>query len=101
MSKVGLTAIRYLMRPINNTIIKKFKTVDKVTYGYRFFTEFGQLSNKFEIKLNHALLGVKGLGKINRLSDDVAFNKGVEWFTEVFVFYGMLIGIAGYELSKS
>jgi len=27
LSKVGLTVVRYLMRPINNTIIKKFKNV--------------------------------------------------------------------------
>ena len=31
----------------------------------------------------------------------MAFHKGVEWFTEVFVFYGILFLIAGYELNKA
>jgi len=51
--------------------------------------------------MNRALLGTKGLGTIKELSSDIAFNKGVEWFTEVFIFYGILISIAGYELSKA
>ena len=39
--KVGITAIRYLMRPINNQIIKKFKNVSKDSRGYLFFVNFG------------------------------------------------------------
>ena len=99
--KVALTTVRYLMRPINNTINRKFKTLDKDRFGYRFFMEFGQYANVFEIKLNRAMIGAKGLSTIQRLDDDIAFNKGVEWFTEVFIFYGILIAIAGYEINKS
>ncbi len=99
--KVALTTVRYLMRPINNTINRKFKTLDKDRFGYRFFKEFGQYANVFEIKLNRAMIGAKGLSTIQRLDDDIAFNKGVEWFTEVFIFYGILIAIAGYEINKS
>ena len=55
----------------------------------------------FEIKMNRALIGNKGLGKIQPLSDDIAFNTGVEWFTEVFVFYGILFTIAFYELYRA
>lgn len=47
------------------------------------------------------LLGTKGLGEIKDLHIDLAFNKGVEWFTEVFIFYGILFMIAGYELNKA
>lgn len=36
-----LTATRYLMRPINNTINKALKTKDKDTIGYLFFERFG------------------------------------------------------------
>jgi hypothetical protein len=101
ISKVGLTAIRYLMRPINNMFVRKFKTVNHDTYGFKFFCAFGQGANAFEVKMNRALLGTKGLGTIKPLNDDVAFTKGIEWFTEVFIFYGILIGIAGYELNKA
>ena len=51
--------------------------------------------------MNRALIGNKGLGKIQPLSDDIAFNTGVEWFTEVFVFYGILFTIAFYELYRA
>lgn len=51
--------------------------------------------------MNRALLGTKGLGSIPDLHADMAFCKGVDWFTEVFIFYGILFMIAGYELSKA
>jgi hypothetical protein len=47
------------------------------------------------------MIGSKGLGEIKPLSDDIAFNTGVEWFTEVFIFYGILFTIAFYELHKA
>lgn len=62
---------------------------------------FGQHTHVFEVKMNRALIGSKGLGEIKPLSDDIAFNTGVEWFTEVFVFYGLLFTIAFYELYKA
>jgi hypothetical protein len=101
LKKVLLTSVRYLMRPINNQIIKRCKTASKETYQYKFFAGFGQYANVFEVKMNRALVGSKGLGTIKPLSDDIAFNTGVEWFTEVFVFYGILFSIAFYELYKA
>ncbi len=29
-----------------------------------------------------------------------AFNKGVEYFVEIFIFYGLLGGLAIYEMKK-
>ena len=43
----------------------------------------------------------KGLGLVPKLNDNVAFEKGVEWFTEVFCFYGVLAALAYYEMSKN
>ena len=37
---------------------------------------------------------------IKPLSEEAAFNKGVEYFTEFVFFYGVLISIAVYEVSK-
>jgi len=31
----------------------------------------------------------------------MAFNKGVEWFAEIFFFYGVLFSIVGYEMVKA
>lgn len=101
LKKVLLTTVRYLMRPINNTITRRCKTLDHDDFRYRFFMNFGQHTHVFEVKMNRALIGSKGLGEIKPLSDDIAFNTGVEWFTEVFVFYGLLFTIAFYELYKA
>ena len=51
--------------------------------------------------MNRALIRSKGLGTIKPLQQDIAFNKGVEWFTEVFIFYGILISIAAFEIRKA
>jgi len=48
--------------------------------------------------MNRALLGTKGLGVLPEILPDMAFTKGVDWFTEVFIFYGILFMIAGYEI---
>ena len=37
---------------------------------------------------------------IKPLSDDGAFNKGVEYFSEIFFFYGILMALAIYEIRK-
>lgn len=50
--------------------------------------------------MNRILVGGKGLSKIPDLSEAVAFNKGIEWFTEVFFFYGTLTVFAIYEIDK-
>ena len=101
IQKVLLTATRFLMRPINNTITKTLKTKEKDTIGYIFFERFGQKVNIFEVKMNRTLLRSKGLGEIKELSKDVSFNKGIEWFTEVFIFYGILLLIAAFEIRKA
>jgi len=38
---------------------------------------------------------------IKPLSDEAAFNKGVEYFVEMVFFYGVLISIAIWEVKKS
>lgn len=38
---------------------------------------------------------------VKPLSDEAAFNKGVEYFVEVVFFYGVLIGIALFEVNRS
>ncbi len=55
----------------------------------------------FEIKLNRVLLGTKGLSEIKPIHESVAFSKGVEWFTELVFFYGVLFIITWYELKKA
>ena len=51
--------------------------------------------------MNRWMIGSKGLGEIPDLHTDMAFNKGVEWFAEIFCFYGVLFSIVGYEMWKA
>ncbi len=62
---------------------------------------FGQKCNKFEVTMNRRLAGKKGLSSLPALSECVAFNKGVEWFVELAFFYGVLFGLAFYEINKA
>ena len=36
-----------------------------------------------------------------KLNPNAAFNKGVEYMVEIFLFYGVLLGIAYYEIHKN
>ena len=63
---------------------------------YRSFVGFGQLTNKFEIAMNRHIINQKGLGGVRILPHEQAFNKGVDWFTELFLFYGFIFGLTFY-----
>lgn len=39
--KVLITGSRLVLRPINNLLIKKFKTIGKDHKGHQFFVNFG------------------------------------------------------------
>lgn len=62
--KAGLTALRFGLRPINNQLMRTLKSKDKDSRSYHFFSEFGQMTNRFEVKMNRVILGTKGLGEI-------------------------------------
>ncbi len=51
--------------------------------------------------MNRIIIGSKGLGEIKEIHESIAFAKGVEWFTEIFFFYGVLFLITWYELRKA
>jgi hypothetical protein len=100
--KVVLTALRLTLRPINNVITRKFKNgTSRDSHGFRFFVWSGNRANVYEVKMNRLMIGSKGLGDIPDLHTDMAFNKGVEWFAEIFFFYGVLFSIVGYEMWKA
>ncbi|CDW86939.1 UNKNOWN [Stylonychia lemnae] len=63
----------------------------------------GQKAHIFEIKLNRFIVpNTSNLPLfIKPLSQEAAFNKGVEYFVELVFFYGILITIAMYEIKSS
>jgi hypothetical protein len=71
---------------------------------HRFITICGQQAHKFEIYLNRKVVNNSNQKLdfyIKPLSDEAAFNKGVEYFVEVVFFYGILISIAVFEINRS
>ena len=46
------------------------------------------------------LIGKKGLGEVREIQPELAFNKGVDYFTEIVFFYMLMFGIAFYEMDK-
>jgi hypothetical protein len=54
------------------------------------------MTNKFEIEMNRHIINQKGLGGVRTLPHEQAFNKGVDWFTELFLFYGFIFGLTFY-----
>ena len=46
------------------------------------------------------MVKAKGLGVVPELHEVIAFEKGVEWFVEIFFFYGFLTFFAIVELNR-
>ncbi len=60
--------------------------------------------NWFEIFLNSKIVAKNTQTidpKINVLQDEVAFNKGVEYFVEIVFLYGFLTVLAVWEIKKA
>ena len=99
--KVALVGFKIISRPLNNILKRVF--THRFQFMHRFITIFGQQAHRFEISLNRKVVNnsQKLDFYIKPLSDEAAFNKGVEYFVEFFFFYGILIAIAIYEVDKS
>ena len=100
-----LTLIRYGLRPLNNSIIRHLNksgiSRNEESIPFWFFASFGQFTNRLEIKLNRIIVGMKGLEEIHALPPQAAFRKGVEWFNEIFFFYGLCFSIVFYQMAAS
>ena len=72
---------------------------------------FGQLMHRFEWRLNRTIVQSDSPSKLLKkdksdevckpLKTDAAFNKGAEYFSELFFFYGILLSLAIYEMNKA
>ena len=103
--KFLLVGFKMLSRPLNNLLKRVF--THRFAVMHRFIGRCGQVAHKFEIYLNRKIVnssGGPGSQKldfyIKPLSDDAAFNKGIDYFVEVVFFYGVLISLAIFELKR-
>ena len=99
--KAVITIARLALRPVNGMFIKKLKTLPKDHKARLLFIQFGHTCSRFEVRLNRLLIASSGLGMIPKISNVMAFEKGIEWFTEIFFFYGFLALLAAYEINKN
>ena len=53
----------------------------------------GNTFHKGEVLMNRWTLNKKGLGEIKPINHMKAFNKGIDYFTEIIFFYGIMFGI--------
>ena len=99
--KIFLTTLRLTLRPINNRLIQLIRSTKENSRSELLFIRFGNLANAYEVKLNRMMIGSKGLGTIENLHDTLAFNKCIDWFTEIFFYYGVMCSIVFWEIWKS
>ena len=59
------------------------------------------MCNRFEVALNRIIIQQKGLGEVRAIPADLAFSKGVDYFTEIVFFYFAMFAIAIYEMDKA
>lgn len=99
--KLALVGFKIMSRPLNN-ILKRVFTY-RFQFMHRFITICGQKAHQFEIYINRKVVNNNSKLDfyIKPLSDEAAFNKGVEYFVEIVFFYGVLIAIAVYEVQRS
>jgi hypothetical protein len=106
--KLLLVGFKIMSRPLNNLLKRIF--MHRFAFMHRFIGRCGQAAHRFEIYLNRRVVNnPSGSGSaaekldfyIKPLSDEAAFNKGVDYFVEVIFFYGVLITLAIWEVKKS
>lgn len=99
--KVLLVGFKIMSRPMNNVLKRVF--IHRFHFMHKFMGSCGQYAHKFEVYLNRKIMveNQKLDFYIKPLSEEAAFNKGVEYFTELVFFYGILIAIALYEVKQS
>jgi hypothetical protein len=109
--KLAFVTFKYISRPLNNLIIRILKARganNSLLRSRKLFERCGQFAHTWEIKLNRMIVQEQITKDeqelklyIKPLSSDAAFNKGVEYFSELVFFYGVLLALAIYEIRKS
>lgn len=100
--KLLLVGFKLVSRPLNNVLKRIF--LHRFMFMHRFISKCGQGAHRFEIYLNRRVVASetnKVDFYIKPLSDEAAFNKGVDYFVEVVFFYGVLISLAIWEILKA
>ena len=111
-----MAAFKTFSRPLTNMMVKTLKRKGKESKLKQFFVIFGQQAHRFEVRMNRFITAEQPTHQttaqisvddhdvrfyIKPLSEDAAFNKGVEWSSDIFFFYTMLLAFGLYEIHKA
>ena len=103
---VAMVVLRQCMNPFNRALTNKFFNgggeLAQKTLGFKFFKNFGQFCYLGEMHMDRI---AKGETPSEQAREDgqnphICFHKGIEWFSEIFFFYGILLTIAWWEIKK-
>ena len=101
---VMVVVLRNSLAPINRVITnccRRGPNHELNNYGFLFFRGFGNLCYKGEGAMNAFI--ESGQASVSHLPDKTRkelFQIGVEWWSEIFIFYGLLSAIACWEIGK-
>ena len=100
--KLLFVGFKYASRPLNQIIRRMISARGQTSIFRTFLVNCGQYAHIYEVKLNRYIQKEDTNDKeenplepeikfyIKPLNEDAAFNKGVEYFSELFFFYGLL-----------
>ena len=109
----GVIIVRASLRPINNLIMGHFKNAKNHPIGFQFFSQLGYGTHRIETMIKNAgkqdkkekgdqVVHTDETENIEdeQISEEQAFNVGIDWFTEIVFFYGVLFAICWWEFKK-
>eukprot|EP01016_Furgasonia_blochmanni_P026484 TRINITY_DN2811_c0_g1_i1.p1 TRINITY_DN2811_c0_g1~~TRINITY_DN2811_c0_g1_i1.p1 ORF type:complete len:242 (-),score=45.97 TRINITY_DN2811_c0_g1_i1:123-848(-) len=99
--KVASLFLKVFTKPLVN-YTKRYHMGSRGTHDFfmrKFFIRLGQAFNRYEVRINRRYLKIKNDEdfSIKLLNDEVAIQKGVEFFYELVV-YGVLVAIPIWEM---
>ena len=117
VNKLFMAMFRYANRPLNRMVKSAIKSRTSPTESpnllIRGIMLFGQKAYKLEnfmtksiVKDENVLIAKGGKDEevgetqLKPLNPDAAFNKGIDYVTELILLYGILVGFAIYEARK-
>ena len=98
----GIVIMRASLRPINKVLIKYLKNAKAHPMGFQFFSTIGHGTHKMDLFIKNAGSDAKSnkTGQDPGITDEKAFDLGIDWFTEIFFFYGTLVAVCYWEYCK-
>ena len=103
--KIVFATTKIIARPVNGIIMNRLKQSKQDLHSRAYLIMFGRHCVKVEnfidrISYNEEEAKIFQVDAA-KISEDAALNKGIEYFVEGVLFYGLVLSICVYEIKKS